>query len=59
MKHLPATFTPGKRLGPGLQETIAAMQKVIDEQRIAEPVTRHKASPSSVAERLGHPVIKE
>ena len=43
MKHLPATFTPGKRLGPGLDETIAAMQKVIDEQRIAEPVTRHKA----------------
>ena len=24
MKHLPATFTPGKRLGPGLDETIAA-----------------------------------
>lgn len=43
MKHLPATFTPGKRLGPGLEETIAAAQKVIDEQRIAEPVTRQKA----------------
>ena len=42
MKHLPATFTPGKRLGPGLTETIAAMQKVIDEQRIADPVTRTK-----------------
>jgi cytochrome P450 len=40
MKHLSATFTPGKRLGPGLEETIANMQKVIDEQRIAEPVTR-------------------
>lgn len=42
MKHLPATFTPGKRLGPGLDETIAAVQKVIDEQRIAEPVTRNR-----------------
>lgn len=42
MKHLPATFTPGKRLGPGLDETIAAVQKVIDEQRIAEPVTLNK-----------------
>jgi cytochrome P450 len=41
MKHLPASFTPGKRLGPGLTETIAAMQKVIDDQRIAEPVTRN------------------
>jgi cytochrome P450 len=40
MKHLPATFTPGKRLGPGLDETIAAMQKVIDEQRLAAPFTR-------------------
>src|SRR5262249_16520994 len=34
MKHLKATFTPGKRLGPNLEETMAAMQKVIDEQRI-------------------------
>lgn len=41
MKHLRATFTPGKRLGPNLEETMAAMQKVIDEQRIAEPVTRN------------------
>lgn len=42
MKHLPATFTPGKRLGPGLAETIEQVQKVIDEQRIAEPVTVNK-----------------
>ena len=41
MKNLKATFTPGKRLGPGLEETIAAMQQVIDEQRLAEPVTRN------------------
>ncbi|QGA06127.1 cytochrome P450 [Nocardioides sp. dk884] len=42
MKHLKATFTPGERRGPNLAETMAAMQKVIDEQRIAEPVTRKK-----------------
>jgi cytochrome P450 len=42
MKHLPAEFTPGARVGAGLEETIAAMQKVCDEQRIAEPVTRRR-----------------
>lgn len=40
MKNLKATFTPGERRGPNLADTMAAMQKVIDEQRIAEPVTR-------------------
>ena len=40
MKHLPATFTPGKRLGPGLEETIAAVQRQFDEERLAEPITR-------------------
>ncbi|MGW4368521.1 cytochrome P450 [Nocardia takedensis] len=39
MRHLPATFTPGKRLGPGLEDTLAKLQKVVDEQRLAEPVT--------------------
>ena len=39
MKHLPATFTPGTRLGPGLAETIERLQQVVDEQRLAEPVT--------------------
>jgi len=39
MQHLPATFTPGSRIGPGLDETIAALQKACDEQRLAEPVT--------------------
>ncbi|SEP20564.1 cytochrome P450 [Trujillonella endophytica] len=42
LKHLPATFTPGKRLGPGLAETIATLQAVVDEQRLAEPVTARK-----------------
>jgi cytochrome P450 len=39
LKHLPATFTPGKRLGPGLVETVAKLQTIVDEQRLAEPVT--------------------
>jgi cytochrome P450 len=43
MRHLPATFTPGPRLGAGVEETIAALQKVCDEQRLAEPVTARKA----------------
>ena len=42
MQHLPATFTPGKRLGPGLAETLEKLQQVCDEQRLAEPVTVHK-----------------
>lgn len=43
MQHLPATFTPGVRLGPGLEETIAKLQVVVDEERLAEPVTKKKA----------------
>jgi cytochrome P450 len=42
MRHLPATFTPGSRLGAGLDETLEALQKVCDEQRLAEPVTVRK-----------------
>lgn len=42
MKNLPATFTPGPRLGDGLEETIDRLQRVVDEQRLAEPVTRTK-----------------
>lgn len=44
MRHLPATFTPGKRLGPGLDETLEKLQKVCVEQRLAEPVTRRHDS---------------
>src|SRR5215813_10112120 len=40
MRQLPATFTPGRRLGAGLDETIDAMQRLVDEQRLADPVTR-------------------
>jgi cytochrome P450 len=43
MRHLPAVFTPGARLGPGLDKTIEAMQRICDEQRLAEPVTVRKA----------------
>ncbi|HKT03721.1 MAG TPA: cytochrome P450 [Rugosimonospora sp.] len=42
MRHLPATFTPGPRIGAGLDETIALLQQVCDEQRLAEPVTARK-----------------
>ncbi|WP_105968012.1 cytochrome P450 [Streptomyces geranii] len=42
MRHLPATFTPGPRLGAGLDETLEKLQRVCDEQRIAEPVTVRK-----------------
>ena len=40
MRHLPATFTPGPRIGEGLDETIARLQKICDEQGLAEPVTK-------------------
>jgi cytochrome P450 len=40
MQHLPATFTPGPRVGDGLAETVARMQVLCDEQRLADPVTR-------------------
>ena len=43
MQHLPATFTPGSRLGAGLDETIETLQQVCDEQHLAEPVTVRKA----------------
>jgi len=42
MKKLPATFTPGPRLGPGLRETLAALQRTCDEQRLAEPITARR-----------------
>ncbi|MFF0815042.1 cytochrome P450 [Rhodococcus sp. NPDC003318] len=42
--NLPATFTPGKRLGPGLEETIERVQKIVNEERLAEPVTAQMAA---------------
>ncbi|MGO4431109.1 cytochrome P450, partial [Streptomyces sp. MCAF7] len=43
MRHLPARFTPGERLGPGLEETLVTLQRACDEQGLAEPVTVRKA----------------
>jgi cytochrome P450 len=40
IKKLPATFTPGPRTGDGIDETIARIQAISDERRLAEPVTR-------------------
>jgi cytochrome P450 len=42
MKNLPATFTPGRRLGAGLDDTIAYLQGIVDEQRLADPVTARR-----------------
>ncbi|MEU9025838.1 cytochrome P450 [Actinomadura sp. NPDC048394] len=42
MRNLPATFTPGPRLGPRLDETLDTLQRACDEQRLAEPVTKRK-----------------
>ncbi|UGQ11011.1 cytochrome P450 [Yinghuangia sp. ASG 101] len=44
MKHLPAIFTPGRRLGAGIDETLDALQKVCDEQGLAAPVTANRAT---------------
>jgi hypothetical protein len=44
MRHLPATFTPGGRIGASLDETIEKLQRVCDEQQLAEPVTVRSAS---------------
>ncbi|MCG5434218.1 cytochrome P450 [Mycobacterium sp. MYCO198283] len=42
MRHLPATFTRGKRLGPGLDETLEKLQRICDEQELARPITERK-----------------
>jgi len=44
MRRLPATFTPGPRLGAGLDETIDRLQRLVEEQRLAEPVTARGAT---------------
>jgi cytochrome P450 len=42
MRKLPATFTPGPRLGAGLDETLITLQRLCDEQQLAAPVTAHR-----------------
>jgi cytochrome P450 len=44
MQHLPATFTPGPRLGPGLDATLEKLQRICDEQGLAAPITERKAA---------------
>jgi cytochrome P450 len=40
MRHLPATFTPGPRVGDGLDATLDRLQALVDDQRLAEPVRK-------------------
>lgn len=42
MRNLPATFTPGKPLGPGLDATLEKLQRICDEQELARPITERK-----------------
>jgi cytochrome P450 len=42
MRKLPATFTPGRRIGAGLDETLDKLQRICDEQELARPVTERK-----------------
>lgn len=42
MRNLPADFTPGKRRGPGLDETLDRLQSVCDSQGLARPITEYK-----------------
>lgn len=42
MRHLPATFTPGKRKGPGVEETVAKLQTICEQQELARPITERK-----------------
>ena len=39
MRKLPATFTPGPKVGAGLDETLDKLQRICDEQQLALPVT--------------------
>ena len=34
-------LTPGRRLGPGIDETLEKLQRVCDEQGIARPITEY------------------
>ncbi|MDV6270479.1 MULTISPECIES: cytochrome P450 [Rhodococcus] len=44
--NLPATFAPGKRIGPGLEETIERVQQIVIEQGLAEPVVSRRGAAS-------------
>lgn len=42
MRQLPATFSPGRKLGAGLNETLDKLQRACDEQGLARPITQFK-----------------
>ena len=44
MRKLPASFTPGRRLGGGLDETLDKLQRICDQQELARPITERKAA---------------
>ncbi|MGC5255490.1 cytochrome P450 [Gordonia sp. DT218] len=44
MRHLPASFTPGRRLGPGVDETVQKLQQICTDQELARPVTERSAA---------------
>lgn len=44
MRKLPATFTPGPRLGRNFDDTLKVLQQVCDEQGTAAPITEQKAA---------------
>jgi cytochrome P450 len=44
MQHLPASFTPGPRLGAGLDATLDKLQRICDEQGLAAPITVRKVA---------------
>src|SRR6202034_1338042 len=46
MRNLPATFTPGSRLGAGLDDTLEELQRICDEQELGLPVHRAQGTRS-------------
>jgi cytochrome P450 len=42
MRQLTATFTPGRKIGAGLDETLEKLQRICEEQELARPVTERK-----------------
>jgi cytochrome P450 len=50
LKHLPATFTASQPRGAGLADSLPALQRMCDEQSLAEAVTAHRAPAASAAD---------
>jgi hypothetical protein len=48
MRHLPATFTPGPRTHAGLDETLVKLQRMVDEERLAEPLVIAKRNATGI-----------